>query len=122
MAEKKILIVEDERPMANILSMKLKSQGLAADTVYNGEEGLEAIGKEDYDLILLDLVMPKTDGFDFLEKVKSLKLNIPIVVITNLSQDSDKKRALELGASKYLIKTEVNLMQILDTAKGFLED
>ncbi|MCA9397536.1 response regulator [candidate division WWE3 bacterium] len=120
MANERILVVEDERPMANILGMKLKSQGFGVDIVFNGDEALHAISDTDYDLILLDLVMPKIDGFSFLEKIKSLHLNIPIVVITNLSQEMDRKRALDLGATKYLIKTEVNLTDIINTAKSIL--
>ncbi|MCA9390400.1 response regulator [candidate division WWE3 bacterium] len=120
--KKHILIVEDENPMARVLSMKLQQEGFEATIVGDGEAGIKSLEKDQYDLILLDILMPKVDGFSFLQKAKDMGNTVPIVVITNLSQQGDMHRAEELGAAKYLIKTDVNLNQIIDTVRETLED
>jgi len=92
---KKILIAEDEKPMAKALELKLNSAGFQAKAVYNGQEALDVLEKEPYDLMLMDLIMPKLDGFKLLEALKQKGSKMPVIVSTNLSQEEDKKRVMD---------------------------
>ncbi|MES2437076.1 MAG: response regulator [Patescibacteria group bacterium] len=118
--KKKILVVEDEKPMAHALELKLKSSGFDADVAHDGEAALEHILTNSYDLVLLDLVIPKKDGFGVLAELKEKGNTTPIFVTSNLSQQEDEKKARELGAQGYLIKSNTPLLKIIETIKEFL--
>lgn len=91
-------------------------------TAKNGEEGLRKIISEKPDLILLDLMLPKADGFWVLEALRrDPKLRkTPVIVLSNLSQKSDEKRALHLGAKEYIIKAEVSIKHIVEQIKYYV--
>lgn len=112
-------MAEDEKPMANALGLKLESQGYSPTIVYNGESAIEEAKKGSYDLIILDLVMPVKDGFYVLSKLKELKVRTPVIVSSNLSQEEDIKRAMELGAKDYFVKSDTTLVQIVEKIKKF---
>lgn len=114
MAPKKILIVEDEKPMANALSLKLGSVGFEIQIANDGESAINALKRDKFDLILLDLVIPKKDGFFVLSELKKLKITTPVIVSSNLSQEEDIKRAKELGALDYFIKSDITLVEIVE--------
>ena len=120
MPPKKILIAEDEKPMANALGLKLTSAGFEITLVYDGEAAIEAVKKSPFDLIILDLVMPVKDGFYVLEELKRLKIATKVIVSSNLSQEEDIKRAKELGASDYFIKSDTTLAEIVEKVKGII--
>ncbi len=120
MKTKKILIIEDEKPMARALELKLKGSGFDAQAVFNGEEALVVIKKEKFDLIILDLVMPNMDGFTLLKKLKENKNKIPLIVASNLSQEEDFKRAKSLGAKDYFVKSETPISGVVDHIKKVL--
>ncbi len=103
--------------MANALSLKLQSVGFEAKIVYDGEAAIAALNESKYDLLILDLVMPKKDGFFVLEELKKLKINIPVIIASNLSQEEDIKRAKDLGAQDYFIKSDTTLLQIVEKVK-----
>jgi DNA-binding response OmpR family regulator len=117
---KRILIAEDEKPMANALSLKLKSIGFETEVVHNGEDAVTNINSGQFDLIILDLVMPKKDGFFVLTELKKMNKNIPVIVASNLGQEEDKKRAVELGAKEYFIKSDTTLAVIIEKIKNVL--
>lgn len=117
MTAKRILIAEDEKPMANALGLKLRSAGFETTLVYDGESAVSATRESPFDLILLDLVMPKKDGFYVLEELKKSKITTPVIVSSNLSQEEDIKRARELGAKDYFIKSDTTLAQIVEKVK-----
>ncbi len=119
-AKKKILIIEDEKSMARALELKLTFSGFEAVIAGNGEEGLILLEKEAFALILLDLIMPKMDGFAFLEALKEKKIKTPVFVLTNLSQDEDEKRAKALGAKEFLIKSNTTIATIVEKVTQFL--
>lgn len=104
----RILIVEDDPLISRMYQAVFKFEEFDVDVARNGEEGLEMIRKVRPTLVLLDIMMPKLNGLDVLEEIKSdPKLrNIPVVVLTNLSGMKDAETALELGAVKYIIKTQ----------------
>lgn len=90
---KRILIAEDEKPMARALELKLTHEGFEAKAVFDGAAALEELEKSKYDLLLLDLMMPKMGGFEVLEQMKLKKIKIPVAVLSNLSQAEDEKKA-----------------------------
>lgn len=118
---KKILIIEDEKPMAKALELKLTHAGFDAVAVFNGEDGMNMIEKEAFALILLDLVMPKMDGFATLASLKDKKIETPVMVLTNLSQEDDEKRAKDLGAKEFFIKSNTPIATIVEKVKQFLK-
>ncbi|MBT3412714.1 MAG: response regulator [Candidatus Jacksonbacteria bacterium] len=122
MADKKrILIVEDEKPMGHALELKLESEGFEVSTASNGVEALEVLEKETFNLVLLDLVMPKKDGFEVLTELKEKKNTTPVIVSSNLGQEEDFKKAEELGAVDYLIKSDSTLSQIIEKVKATIK-
>ena len=118
-----ILIVEDEEFLVRALKDNLESEGCTIDTAANGDEAVAEIRKKKPDLILLDLLMPKMDGFYVLEEVKKnpdWRL-IPIIVLSNLGGDAEIKRALEMGASDYFVKSQHPIEEVIEKVKEYLE-
>lgn len=117
--KKRILVAEDEKPMAKILSMKLEHSGFAVTTVHNGEDAVAALESDTYDLVLLDLIMPKKDGFQVLTDIKAKGISVPVIVTSNLSKEMEVAQAKEMGAIDYLVKTNVNLSEIVSRINAF---
>ncbi|WP_138207098.1 response regulator transcription factor [Haloimpatiens lingqiaonensis] len=100
----KILIVEDEKKLSNIMGVYLKKEGYLVDFAYDGDEGEKKIQEEEYDLIILDIMMPKKDGWSLLRKAKS-KENSPSVILTTArGEEEDRIFGFELGADDYMVK------------------
>ena len=98
------LLVEDDTSVANSIVTMLKSESFVVDTAYLGEDGLE-IGKiYDYDIILLDLMLPDIDGYEVMQRLRAAKVNTPILIISGLSDMAHKVRGLGIGADDYLTK------------------
>jgi DNA-binding response OmpR family regulator len=117
---KKILIVEDEKPIAKALELKLDSSGFEADIAGDGNVALDKVAAEKYDLVLLDIVMPNLDGFGFLSKVKEKNIAVPVIVTSNLSQEEDINKAKALGAVDYYVKSNTPLSSIVEKINKFL--
>ena len=117
---KKILIIEDEKTSAKALEIKLRKAGYYARTVFNGEEGLIELENGGYDLVLLDILMPVVDGWSVLEKIKEKDIKVKVIITSNLSQPEDKKRALEMGASDFMVKSDSTLTNIVDKVQSLL--
>jgi DNA-binding response OmpR family regulator len=115
---KRVLIAEDEKPLARALALKLKKEGIDADVAYDGDELKEKIAQGGYGLILMDLMMPKHDGFAVIEDFKRRGDMTPIVVMSNLSQDTDRNRAAEAGATHYFVKSDIQLAEIVEYIKN----
>jgi len=101
--ERKILIIEDEKPIADIIKHNLLKESYAVIEAYDGEDGLEKAFSENPDLILLDVMLPKMDGFTVCRKVRE-KLSTPIIMLTAREEEVDKVLGLELGADDYITK------------------
>ncbi len=112
--------MEDERPIARALQLKLESCGFEVDHAANGMEGLELAEANSYNLILLDLVMPTMTGFDVLEGLKKKNIKVPVIVSSNLSQDEDVNRAKELGAVDYYIKSDTPITSVVEQVQAHL--
>lgn len=117
--KKKILIVEDEKSLAHALKFKLESAGYTVDVENDGASGLATIKSKKFDLVLLDLVMPKVNGFGVLEELKKIKNSTPVIVLSNLGQDTDIATAKRLGAKDFLIKSDTQLEGIVDKVRNF---
>jgi DNA-binding response OmpR family regulator len=117
---KRILIVEDEKAMANALRLKLEHEGFVVQMVNDGDEAKNLLADNKFDLILTDLMMPKFSGFDLLHKLKEMEENTPVVVLSNLSQSEDLEKAKKLGARDYLVKSDISLAEIVVKVKALL--
>lgn len=104
----KILIIEDERPINNLIRSTLTADGYSCDCAFDGKEGADLIEQRQYDLILLDLMLPEISGYDLLEYIRSLgnirAVQIPVIIISAMGQVQDRIRGLHLGADDYLCK------------------
>ncbi len=116
---KKILLIEDEEIMIDLLQRKLEKEGYEVKLARDGEEGLEKIRQEMPDLVLLDIVMPKVGGLEVMEEIskdQELKKK-PVIIISNSGQPVELERVKELGARDWLIKTEFDPQEVLDKVK-----
>ena len=118
---KKVLIIEDEKTLARALELKLIKAGFNVRVVFNGEDGLVMLQQETFSLILLDLIMPKMDGFMVLAELRNLSIDTPVIVLTNLSQESDIKRTEDFGAKGFYIKSNTPISTITDRAIELLK-
>lgn len=99
----KILIIEDEKKLSDIMTLYLKKEGYEVFTAYDGEEGERSIENDSFDLIILDIMMPKKDGWFLLRKIKSIS-NTPVILTTARGEEDDRIFGLELGADDYMVK------------------
>jgi len=98
----KILIVDDEKPICDLIDMNLSAAGYNCKSVQNGLDALDLIEEEQFDLVLLDIMLPGADGYDIMEYIKPLK--IPVIFITAKHEVKDRVKGLKLGAEDYLVK------------------
>lgn len=120
--KKKVMIVEDDEHISRVYEIKLAKEGLATSLARDGEEAVTKITAEKPDIILLDLMIPKKDGFGVLEEIKKNPelVNIPVIILSNLGQKSDQERTLALGANEYLVKVDYPIQEVINKVKGYL--
>jgi len=111
---KKILFIEDEPTLQKAIGQFLEQEGYQVTSALDGELGLEMAKKDKPDLILLDIVLPKKDGFEVLKELKENEItkDIPVIVLTNLENDADVEKAISLGATTYLVKANYELEEV----------
>ena len=117
---KSILIAEDEKAIAEALKLKLERSGFEVVIARDGKEALELTKNKNFDLIILDLIMPNLDGFEFLAAAKKQGIASPIIVASNLGQPEDEKKAKELGAKDFFIKSNVSVAEVAKKVKEAL--
>ena len=100
----RILLAEDERDMNRILTQKMTEEGYSVDSCYDGEEALDCLLAADYDGAVLDVMMPKLDGFALLKKLRARGISVPVLYLTARDSVEDRVQGLDLGASDYLVK------------------
>ena len=117
-----ILLVEDDDSLAAVYQTRLEAEGFDIKRVPNGEEALSATLEYKPDLILLDVMMPKVSGFDVLDILRNTPetANTQVIMLTALSQESDKKRAEDLGVDDYLVKSQVVIADVVERIKHHL--
>jgi two-component system, sensor histidine kinase and response regulator len=119
MANKYVLVVEDDPFYSKIYKTKLAKEKIESQIVSNGNEALKVVKELVPGLILLDLIMPGKDGFETLAELKSdpVLQGVPVIVLSNLSQEEDIQRIMDLGAAEYLVKANVPIQEVVDKVK-----
>jgi DNA-binding response OmpR family regulator len=119
---KRVLFVEDDDALANVYLTRLQAEGFNVQRVANGEDALAAAVSFRPDLVLLDVMMPKISGFDVLDILRNTPetANVKVVMLTALSQETDKERARQLGVDDYLVKSQVVITDVIDRIKQHL--
>ena len=119
---KKVLIIEDDDHISKIYGIKLSKENVDTIIARDGQEGINMIASEKPDLVLLDLMIPIKDGFTVLEEVKKTPFgkNLPILVLSNLGQESDIEKATSLGATDYFIKVNLSIQEVIDKVNKYL--
>jgi DNA-binding response OmpR family regulator len=120
----KIALVEDDPFLSSMYSTKFEMEGFKVVLAADGEKGIEMIRQEKPDLVLLDILMPKKNGFDVLREVKADKeiQNIPVILLSNLNQANEVDHGKELGAADFLIKAHYMPSEVVDRIKKVLRD
>jgi DNA-binding response OmpR family regulator len=118
----KILLVEDDDALASVYLKRLQAEGFDVKRVPNGEDALAAAIEYKPHLVVLDIMMPKVSGFEVLDIMRNTPetAKVKIVVLSALSQDSDKERAMSLGADDYLVKSQVVISDVIEKIKHHL--
>ncbi|MFH0951640.1 MAG: response regulator [Patescibacteria group bacterium] len=118
----KVLIVEDEKMLADMYKTKFEMDGFTAIQALNGQAGLDAAKADKPDIILLDIIMPKLDGFVVLQELKKdpKTKNIPVILLTNLGQEDDIKKGKSLGANDYFVKANHSPAEVVAKVKTHL--
>lgn len=120
----KVLIIEDDQSLREVYAEVLRDDGFDVDEAINGVDGLKKAQEKSYDLVLLDIMLPKIDGLELLKELRDSPetKGLKIVLLTNLGRESIIKEGFKLGADGYLIKSEHDPGQILEEVKKFLEE
>lgn len=117
-----ILIVEDDPILLKMYSEKFTFEGFSVLNARDGEEALKVAVESSPDIILLDIMLPKMSGTDFLEKYRGVNSgkNTPVLALTNLAEEEEKQKALKLGVKEYLVKAMQNPEQVVEKIKKYL--
>jgi DNA-binding response OmpR family regulator len=118
----RIVVADDDRMFRKVAETTLRRQGYDVATASDGEEALQLIRSERPDMIVLDLIMPKLQGFDVLTLLKqdTLTSAIPVIVLSSLTQEQDKQEALDLGAVAYFNKTTFSVSELVKQVESIL--
>ena len=121
---KRILLVEDDDALANVYVTRLQVEGFDVRRINNGEEALATVMAYKPDLVLLDIMMPKVSGFDVLDRLRRTPetAKTKVIMLTALSQESDRARAEQLGVDDYLVKSQVVIADVIDRIRQHLAD
>ncbi len=119
---KKVMIIEDDRFLSSLIKARLEKDGLGIVQAFDGEEAMKLLKQVKPNVIILDLIMPRVTGFEVLEAISiSPELNsIPVVILSNLAQDSDIQKAKNLGAKEYFVKVRVSIDDLVSKIKSIL--
>ena len=124
---KNILLIEDDPFLVDIYTTKLKESGFNIEVATDGERGLRELSEKNFDLLLLDIVLPQIDGWEILEKIKVLSANIrhlenlKIVILSNLGQKEEVEKGIEMGAIRYLIKAHYTPSEVVAEIEQLLK-
>ncbi len=123
---KNILLIEDDPFLIEIYTKRLQEIGISLEVASDGEQGLRKLTEKKFDLLILDIVLPKIDGWEIMEKIKDLRSDVKgladlkIVVLSNLGQKEDVEKAINMGATKYLIKAHYTPSEVVEEIKKVL--
>ncbi len=119
---KKIMIVEDDRFLSFLMKARLEKEGFTVIQVFDGEEAINALRQERPSLVILDLIMPKVTGFEVLKMISITPqlAGLPVVIVSNLAQDSDIEKARAFGAKEYFVKVRVSIDDLVGKIKALV--
>ena len=119
---KKVLIIEDDDFLVGLEAAKIKSSGFEVVSAQTGEDALKKINEPKLDVILLDLLLPNFDGFEILKKIKENEKtkDIPVIIFSNLSENKDIEKAISLGATKFMVKSNFSLEELIEQVKKLI--
>lgn len=119
---KKIMIIEDDHFLSSLMKARLEKEGFGVIQAFDGEEAMETLKRELPSLIVLDLIMPKVTGFEVLQMISITPQldKVPVIIVSNLAQDSDIEKARQLGAREYFIKVKVSIDDLVQKIKTLL--
>ena len=112
---KKVMLVEDDRFLSSLIKARLEKDGVTVVQSFDGDDAIKRLPEEKPNLVILDLIMPKTNGFDVLKAISMTPgiENTPVVIVSNLAQDSDIEKARELGAKEYFVKVKISIDDLI---------
>jgi CheY-like chemotaxis protein len=117
---KKVMLIEDDRFLSSLIKVRLEKDGLVVVQAFDGDDAIKRLPEERPDLVILDLIMPKTNGFEVLKAISLMPglERTPVVIVSNLAQDSDIEKAQQLGAKAYFVKVKISIDDLI----GKIED
>jgi CheY-like chemotaxis protein len=121
---KKVMVIEDDRFLSTLVKARLEREGFTIAQAFDGEEALDLLRRETPpSLIILDLIMPKVTGFELLQTISITPglASIPVVILSNLAQDSDIEKAKQLGAKEYFVKVKVSIDNLVGKIKALVQ-
>ena len=119
---KKILVIEDDRFLSSLMKARLEKEGFSATQAFDGEEAYNFLKQNKPDLIIMDLIMPKVSGFELLENISvdPQISKIPVMILSNLGQESDIQKVKRLGATQYFVKVKTSIDDLVTKVKDIL--
>ena len=113
--EKKVMLVEDDKFLSSLIRARLEKDGFSVAQAFDGDDAIKRLPEERPSLVILDLIMPKTNGFDVLKAISLMPglERTPVVVVSNLAQDSDVLKAQQLGAKAYFVKVKISIDDLI---------
>lgn len=120
----KILIIEDEMSLANVLKMKFEQSDYEVNLANQGDKGIELAKQNKPEIILLDLILPKECGFEILKKIKKIEelSQIPVIILTNSNRAHEVDKGFELGAVDYLLKSQLNIEKVVEKVNTYISE
>ncbi len=121
---KKVMIIDDDKFLSSLIKARLEKEGLVVLQSFDGEKAVEMLRTEHPNLIILDLIMPKVNGFEVLQTISITPQleGVPIIIVSNLAQDSDVQKAKELGAKEYFVKVKISIDELLQKIRALLAE
>jgi len=109
------MVIEDDRFLSSLIKARVEKDGIVATQAFDGEDAIKRLPDERPDLVILDLVMPKANGFDVLKAISMMPglERTPVVIVSNLAQDSDIEKARQLGAKEYFVKVKISIDDLI---------
>ena len=122
--DKKILIIEDDHFLSSLMKARLEKEGFTTLQAFDGEEAFNLLKQNRPDLIVMDLIMPKVSGFELLENISADPQisRVPVMVLSNLGQDSDIDKVKRLGATQYFVKVQTSIDDLVVKVKELLKE
>ena len=119
-SSKKVMVIEDDKFLSSLIKTRLEKEGFTVVQAFDGEEASNLLRQDTPNLIVMDLIMPKMNGFEVLQTISVTPelAKIPVVILSNLAQDSDVEKARALGAREYFVKVKISIDDLLEKIKG----